>query len=63
MLDVPCLSAMFSLSFYIFVILKEGGKYGGPHALEGFPEGLIEIEGEPDQDLPQQVPMISWLVD
>jgi len=28
----------------------ENGKYGGPHASVGFPEGLLEIEEEPEKD-------------
>jgi len=43
---------------------KEGGKYGGPHALDVLlPEGLVEIEEEPDQDVPQESTDYSHLID
>eukprot|EP00088_Acartia_fossae_P048159 TRINITY_DN5247_c0_g1_i1.p1 TRINITY_DN5247_c0_g1~~TRINITY_DN5247_c0_g1_i1.p1 ORF type:complete len:359 (+),score=42.81 TRINITY_DN5247_c0_g1_i1:37-1113(+) len=41
-----------------------GGKYGGPHASDVFPEGLIEIEEEPsEEELHQESMDYSNLID
>ena len=35
--------------FYILLFIKVGSIYTGPHHTEGFREGLIEIEEEPEK--------------
>ena len=41
--------------YYIYFNIQENGKYGGPHTRVGFPEGLLEIEEEPEKDEKQVI--------